>query len=151
MLAARICFSPEIAMLKYKALRWGIISIGVAVAFLAALHFASRYGNLIFATFATCFLIFVSLNPENWLRKLLDFKPLVFVGGFSYSLYLIHAPIMQILWQYPLYKLQAQPNLMVLVLILVGTPVSLLISYLFFLYCERPFLKQRGRKIVHIQ
>jgi peptidoglycan/LPS O-acetylase OafA/YrhL len=38
-----------------------------------------------------------ALRPHHWLRRVLESRALVWVGGFSYSLYLTHLPIIAIL------------------------------------------------------
>lgn len=37
------------------------------------------------------------LQPAHWLRRMLEARALVWIGGFSYSLYLTHVPILAIL------------------------------------------------------
>jgi peptidoglycan/LPS O-acetylase OafA/YrhL len=50
---------------------------------------------------AACCLLVAACRPgRNVLRDCLSWRPLAFVGGFSYSLYLIHAPLLQVAWQY---------------------------------------------------
>src|SRR6185436_3765810 len=48
----------------------------------------------------TGLLVVSSRDGSNVLRRALSWKPLVTVGAFSYSFYLIHAPLLQLLWQY---------------------------------------------------
>ena len=45
-------------------------------------------------------LILACCPGKNRLRVFLGSKPLVFVGTFAYSIYLIHAPLLQVVWQY---------------------------------------------------
>jgi peptidoglycan/LPS O-acetylase OafA/YrhL len=66
------------------------------------------------------------------LRRLLEWKPLVRIGIFSYSLYLIHAPLLEVAG----------------VLCFVAEPVIVLAAFLFFLVCERPFMTPALRKNV---
>ena len=56
-------------------------------------------------------------------------------------MYLIHAPLLQVLWQGPFAPLQMQPLAMLAALTLLGTPLILGAAYVFFLVCERPFLR----------
>lgn len=87
-------------------------------------------------------LVVVSRNERSWIRAGLSFRPLVFVGTFAYSVYLIHAPLLQILWQYPFASIHSRPLPLFAALTLVGAPVILGLSYGFFLAFERPFLKK---------
>ncbi len=86
-------------------------------------------------------------NTEiGWLNKALSWRPLVAVGTFAYSIYLIHAPLIQVIWQYLLFPLQPHPLFRLMTLFVVGTPLIVGISYLFFLVGERPFLNTHKRE-----
>ena len=74
-------------------------------------------------------------------RKVLNWRPLVLVGTFSYSFYLLHAPLLQIIWQYLLRPLKLSPFHEFLALSFAGLPAIIGISYLFHLLCERPFMR----------
>ncbi len=78
------------------------------------------------------------------LRKALESRPMAFVGSFSYSLYLIHAPLIQCVWQYLVHPLGLSRNAEFFLLFLIGTPLILACSYLFYLAFERPFLPFRS-------
>jgi peptidoglycan/LPS O-acetylase OafA/YrhL len=75
---------------------------------------------------------------RNW-REWLDVPRLVrlsaTVGLFSYSLYLIHQLVLMEMWRFWILKLPS-----ILVALLVMTPLSVACAFLFFRYCERPFL-----------
>jgi peptidoglycan/LPS O-acetylase OafA/YrhL len=87
------------------------------------------------------------MSMGRWpvLRRTLESRPLAFVGSFSYSLYLIHAPLIQLVWQYLLHPLGFSRNAEFVLLFVLGTPLILACSYLFYLGCERPFLPSRSR------
>jgi peptidoglycan/LPS O-acetylase OafA/YrhL len=87
----------------------------------------------------------MSLGRWPLLRKALESRPLAFVGTFSYSLYLIHAPLIQLVWQYLVHPLGFSRNAEFLLLFLIGTPLILACSYVFYLGCERPFLPSQSR------
>ncbi|MHC5855456.1 acyltransferase family protein [Nostoc sp.] len=92
----------------------------------------------------TLFLLVAASRPgANKVRNFLGSSPLVFIGTFSYSLYLIHAPLLQIVWQYVLHPLHLGKVFEFVLLLLVGTPLILGAAYIFFFYCERPFLNTR--------
>lgn len=74
-------------------------------------------------------------------RKVLNWQPLVLLGTFSYSFYLLHAPLLQVIWQYGLRPFKLSPLLELFVLCFAGVPVIIGLSYLFHLVCERPFMK----------
>ena len=65
------------------------------------------------------------------------------IGRFSYSLYLIHAPVLALSYA-ALRGLHLDSVITLGLVILWGVPLSLLFAYLFYLACERPFLEKRG-------
>ncbi len=79
----------------------------------------------------------------NRLHRCLSWKPLAFVGTFAYSIYLIHAPLLQVVTQYLCQPLHLEPLATFLVLALLAAPLIVGFSYLFFLVAERPFLNHR--------
>jgi peptidoglycan/LPS O-acetylase OafA/YrhL len=76
----------------------------------------------------------------------LSFKPLVFVGTFSYSVYLIHAPLLQMVWQYVLWPVHLSPVAIFAALMGPGAIAILAASYAFFRVCEEPFMRQAPAK-----
>ncbi len=104
------------------------------------------YADFFVGLWAASLLVAASNAQITWLDRVLSWRPLVFVGTFAYSIYLIHAPLLQVLWQYVFVPLQGRPVPMFLALCFVGTPLIVGVSYLFFLACERPFLNRRKRE-----
>ena len=88
---------------------------------------------------AIAFIGFV--EAPSVLPKLLSSGPVDFVGRFSYSLYLIHAPIVLAMMFHPRID---NPLLQYMAVAGVIGPVTLAIAYLFFLVFERPFLTIRS-------
>lgn len=70
-------------------------------------------------------------------------KPLVFIGGFSYSLYLCHAPLLQWIWQTFLMRSTLSDVAQFVVLLGAGGPALIGLAYVFYLAFERPFLNTR--------
>jgi peptidoglycan/LPS O-acetylase OafA/YrhL len=68
---------------------------------------------------------------------------LVWIGSFSYSLYLIHAPLIQVLWQYVFHPPGPGDTATYLLLLLIGGPLIVLAAWGFWWACERPFLNSR--------
>lgn len=76
--------------------------------------------------------------------RLLGARPLATLGGFSYSLYLVHHPVEQVVYALrPLAYAPLGPTLAWLGL--VGLPAMLLVAWLFSLAFERPYLRSRRR------
>jgi peptidoglycan/LPS O-acetylase OafA/YrhL len=88
-------------------------------------------------------LLAASRPGVNPIRTALEWRPLVWIGGFSYSLYLIHAPLVQLIWQYSLHLWGVHGLLAFLALLLVGGPLIVAASWVFWYFCERPFLNSR--------
>ena len=148
--AAHVSFSKDQAGSFYRTLPWGwlVLVTGAVSGGLIYLNW-EKVADEVFGAFGMSLLIFLSLYPEGRLRRFLDLGPLVFVGTFAYSLYLIHAPLVQILQVYVFEPLRLSPNVTCVVFLLVGTPLIVLAAYAFFLCCERPFLQKGQHVFVH--
>ncbi len=95
--------------------------------------------------FAFAALVLTSTRPKSLLTKLFSLPPLVWLGTFSYSLYLIHAPILQILWQYVAMPIGLDNEVTFIGLMTVGFVVTVVASYGFFRVFERPFMSTVAR------
>jgi peptidoglycan/LPS O-acetylase OafA/YrhL len=84
----------------------------------------------------------VITRPPGPLYRLLSAAPLARIGVFSYSLYLVHAPLQQLVWQYALLPLGLGPAATFALLAGVGCPLIIGFAYLFFLVAEQPLLRQ---------
>lgn len=104
------------------------------------------YADFFVGLWAASLMVAAANAGDGRLNRLLSSRPLVFIGTFAYSIYLIHGPLIQVIWQYVLFPLRNNPLHMFLGLSLVGTPLILGTAYLFFLACERPFLTRRKRQ-----
>ncbi|MEI8308140.1 MAG: acyltransferase [Chloroflexales bacterium] len=92
-------------------------------------------------------LLITTSRQGSWLNRFFAWKPLSFVGTFAYSIYLIHAPLLRLIWQYVLLPMNLSPIGNMALLGPVGVPLIVGLSYLFFLVAERPFLNsRRGRR-----
>jgi peptidoglycan/LPS O-acetylase OafA/YrhL len=113
-----------------------------AVASFAVIRCGSGNGLIhdVAAATATFALLQLTLDPAGAVTRFLSHPVLVRLGVFSYSLYLVHAPLVHLGWALarPLH-LSGDATLVVL---LVGcVPVIVLVSYGFHLAFERPFLR----------
>jgi peptidoglycan/LPS O-acetylase OafA/YrhL len=86
-------------------------------------------------------LVAVTRRPEDVLNRLLAWPPLAQVGLFSYSLYLIHAPLLQVAWQYMVAPFRLGPLGSFLMLVGIGGPAIVGLSRGVFLLLEQPFLR----------
>ena len=82
------------------------------------------------------------------LLRLFELKPVVALGIFSYSLYLVHAPILS-LSSLALRHGQVHGPWAVAVAVLVAVPVSVIFAYGFHLLAEKPFMQGRTVNIAN--
>lgn len=156
MFAAEISYSEEITFntlrqhLPWKTLT--VIATGNAL-IVYVLVWETRLwmmADLSAGLWAVCLLVTASLGQARWLNKVLAWKPLVSIGSFAYSLYLIHAPLLQVISQYVLEPLKLTLLENLIILFVAGTPAIVGCSFLFFLLFERPFLTKRKVANYHI-
>ena len=88
-------------------------------------------------------LVVASRQGRTRLTRALGLRPLAFVGTFSYSLYLVQAPLLQAEWQYGLRPLHLGRGANLALLSGIGIALLLGAAYLFHLAFERPFLAAR--------
>ena len=150
MLAAGIAFSERsvLARLRHHAF-WNWLTVGV---FLVLVMFTAKHPSffsarprqdLLVGLFAACLL--VASSHAGGLQKALSWKPLIAVGSFAYSLYLIHLPILQMVWQYIIHPLRLSGSAGLLLHAALGAPLCVGTAYGFHLVCERPFMSKPGK------
>jgi peptidoglycan/LPS O-acetylase OafA/YrhL len=156
MLAAHVVSSREGSFPRLKArIPWGAVAAAL-FCLVAALAWTWGVGrseerfhllDLPVGMMTMALLIKSSRTEGGVLKRILTARPLVFIGTFSYSLYLVHAPVLQILWQYVLVPLGVSREHMLVMLLTVGFLIVLGASYLVFLGAEAPILRasQRAR------
>ncbi len=117
LLAASIVFSSQSPSQLRKA-PWGRAAIAMAaVVFVLIPLIQSRtpinvcWVDYCVGLLSMSILVTAALNERGWLCNLLSWKPLAFIGTFAYSIYLIHAPLLQFFWQYLFAPIQKTPLL----------------------------------------
>jgi len=91
------------------------------------------------AATAAAMLVAASQGDGGPFRRLFALRPLVWVGTSSYSLYLIHAAVIQLFWQYVIMPLHLVGVPAFALLVGVGGPLMLLSAKLFYRWFEGPF------------
>lgn len=149
MLGAGAAYSAEPGLARLRARGpWGLAAGVFLVAFVAARELPIWQGrpvpwylrDYLVGLFSMSLMVFAATKPASITHRALAWKPLAFVGTFGYSLYLMHAPFLQVLSQYVLTPFGPPPTITFTLLILLGTPVVVMLCYGFFWFCERPFL-----------
>jgi len=93
------------------------------------------------AVAALCYVL--TTTEEGSICSVLSWRPLVALGTFSYSLYLMHHPIQQVVFvNRPAFVSGELASL--LYLVIVGLPIILLGTWLFHMAFERPFMPRRA-------
>ena len=161
LLAFRETTSQKQAYLKVG--RWALLLSAAATAVLLCLYPISAqsqdvyFGKLplidpIAGVCVASFLFLLKASDHqgfaNSVRTFLSWRPLVFIGTFSYSLYLIHLPILDIVRitvdRLPFAAHHA--NLQLALIALIGLPLVLVGAYVFHLLFERPFMNPKALK-----
>lgn len=149
MAAADIGFSQKPKLIAMRnSLRWDILAIFfIVVAFFAEwkqIGLDIWIGQSFCGLAATCLFIYctkllVEGRQLPYCLRLFEHPWVVALGGFSYSLYLIHGPVL-VLLRYFLFNLSMSSSIFAAASYLLGAAMSLLIAYGFHLIFERPFI-----------
>lgn len=155
MAAADIGFSqkPKLVAIR-NSLPWGRLAIiFTCIAFITewrqlGLHIwiNQSFAGLAFAC------LFISLTKSivegkqpSLVLQILQHPWAIALGTFSYSLYLTHAPVL-VFVRYFLFYLPISPDMFAAASYLLGTVISLIIAYWFYLFFERPFMSSFLKK-----
>jgi len=120
--------------------------LAYASAALVILGFAENWGPIAIETFVACFsasmlALGARRGRKSVLVRTLAWRPLAIIGTFSFSLYLIHDPLLQTLSIYhPQWVQNSTQNLMYLVFI--GVPAAIFFSFLFALVFEGKYVRK---------
>ena len=135
-----------------SARRWGWLAAVAAMALVVLCLVLGTEGSIaqiywldyVIGAAVAALLAYLAGSPPGRLRRALEGRSLVGIGQFSYSLYLVHAPLLLVAWLYIVEPL-GLPGLASLALMtfIVG-PVILVLGYLFHLGVEKPFLLHRS-------
>ncbi len=165
MAAADLNFSSQPAPVRWRnGVPWGGLSAGLlAVLVLVSLKHSSwpeavAFKDILVGAATACLLVACTRSltrrhetatdqrPEtrghgSLALRLMESSPAVRLGTFSYSLYLVHAPVLA-LCQSALRPLHVSPTAGLCLILAGGVPLALLVSYLFHLAFEKPFLSR---------
>ncbi|MGH7270993.1 MAG: acyltransferase family protein, partial [Polyangiaceae bacterium] len=157
-LAAYVARSSEGGYVRLRArIPWGLLALGA----LGCVGVMSRVWGFAVATerfhlldlptaiAAMCLLVSTSKpeGPMPPIGRCLAWRPLAWIGTFSYSVYLVHAPLLQILWQYVLHPAGLGCGATFIALMGPGAVAVLVVSYGFFKICEEPFMRPAGARV----
>jgi peptidoglycan/LPS O-acetylase OafA/YrhL len=101
--------------------------------------------DLIFGVAVACQLAVMLSTGPGRARRVLTSRAALWLGLLSYSIYLVHDPVVGVLSRYVIDPLALPPLADFAVFLVVGLPVVLAVCYGFHLLFEAPFLHHRGR------
>lgn len=102
-----------------------------------------EFSDVLFGCWSLALLILISGDKVPIIKRALSIRPLVFVGTFAFSIYLIHAPLIQLIWQYIINPIRLSEVASYYLMVFVGTPLIVLASYLFYRLFELPFMNHK--------
>jgi peptidoglycan/LPS O-acetylase OafA/YrhL len=153
MLVADFLFiNSDLNIILREEIPWNELALFALLLALPAYQFFSVTGqswifaDILVGIFSCSLLMIVFLGRLKPLNYFLNSSFLVKLGGFSYSLYLLHMPCLQIFIHYVIRPLGVNPVINLSILMVAAIPASLIVSYVFFLCCERPFLSQNAKR-----
>lgn len=135
-----------------SAKRWGTAAMLSLTAMLAigALwpayfeHSMEWAADPLVAMTAMCALVHATASPTSIVRRLFEHRWFTVLGGFSYSLYVVHGPLVAamdtVLARWTTLGIPAA----LLLMLLVGVPAIVAFAYVFSLAFERPFMRRAG-------
>lgn len=150
MAACSAAFSKEEAWVRWsRRVPWALLGTVIALATVVACYRAAvvplRTMDLPIALSAASYLIAASVSDGSLVRRFLSVRPLVSVGKFAYSLYLVHLPAIWITAELFATRFDRDSNTLFYGLLAIGLPFSVLFSYGFYLIGERPFVRSAAR------
>jgi peptidoglycan/LPS O-acetylase OafA/YrhL len=135
------------------AVPWLWLALGFAVLTFLGLRYIATPLHLVrqdwfdYTAGAATALLLVGLSdrPRHLLRRALEFRPLPAIGLFSYSLYLVHAPLLAVAWRYGVSRLSLHPSERLAVLVIVVLPLIIGCAWIFSKLTEKPATRLRRR------
>jgi peptidoglycan/LPS O-acetylase OafA/YrhL len=82
----------------------------------------------------------LALNSEGFIARALNWRWLAAIGVFSYSIYLVHAPLLHLSW-FSLRQFGLSDDLNFVLLVAVCLPLIVIGAYYFHCVFERPFMR----------
>ena len=152
MVAAAVTTSGDKSKSSFLNYSWTLILVITVLIFVLFKLFSRTYladhfvlsdkiTDILFGLVSSALIIYCFKRELVYKKSVLfSWRPVVFLGSFAYSVYLFHAPLLQLLTQYALSPLHLSSYSSVLILMIPGTAVILGIIYVLFLFCELPFL-----------
>ncbi len=141
MLGAELAFS-----LRYK--RW--IGPAVLLSLLGYLLTDRVVRDIFVGLFTGLLMAFLTQHREHWGNRALGWKPLAWIGTFSYSIYLLHSfpqvLVHRLAFSASIKSLTESRPAMLALMVFAVSPIAIAASYGFHLLFERPFMSKTREK-----
>lgn len=146
--AAHLSFSADHRLYTYRhRIPWALLAICFAACAIAMCIMLPEdrwtrswpIADGVCGAATVCVLVHLNSDPPHQVMQIIEWRPLVRLGEFSYSLYLVHAPVLQLVWL-GLYKFWPW-TISNVTYVFISVPVCLGCSWLFHLAFERPFMR----------
>ncbi len=161
MAGAELSFSTSIGKIPFRNHNlWGVCSLGlILIAHFAKFRVHSEWiflvmSNVVIGLATMCLLnycaialLYSDLKTLPIVVRFLQAKPCVVLGSFSYSLYLIHGPVLALVY-FSMRPLHFSERAMAETFLFTAVPISVVSAYLFYLAFEKPFLAKRTQKAI---
>lgn len=102
------------------------------------------YVDIFFGGCVASLLCLLQLGAGQRAQRALSWRPMLALGRMSYSLYLVHAPLVIVLYKYIFGRLAAPPVARFGLFIVAGVPSLVAVSYAFHVVFEAPFMNHRN-------
>ena len=146
MLAATIAHSPAWEYAANEVSWWTLAALSLLA--MATLGRSNPNEILDLPFGVACVAVLVALSKPCRAQSWLEHPWLVALGGFSYSLYLVHAPLQHLAVEQVFGPLGMKPALEFPAMVLIVDPAIIAIAYAFHRAFERPFLPSRWTRTV---
>ncbi|WP_348262105.1 acyltransferase [Telmatobacter sp. DSM 110680] len=137
MYAAEVAVGPRRILFVWMGCAAGLLMLGMFFVVPALQRFA--LSDVVVGVVSMCLLITCGHWPNNPLARVASSKPIVRIGKFSYSLYLVHFPVQQVLWKYVVFPMKLGQVTTFGIMATAGTGLIIIFAYGFYLLFERPF------------
>lgn len=168
MAAASLTLSRDPAVCRWRERRWPWVAAMVVPTFVVwcILSFRPQWTwydgeaeligeavvpmDMLWGVAVASFLVFtgsriVSGAAARWsLVRLLESRPAVALGACSYSVYLVHMPLIKLVWA-GVKEQGLSRSVNYLLMLMIAVPLTLVVGYVFYRLFERPFLGRRTR------
>ncbi len=143
MCAARVIAERNfpLSMAANKFLRWILWFVCIAAVIVVYRGSGGSLGRNCSSAVGSACLLILAADSSSWLHRLLSHRYLSRLGAFSYSFYLIHAPVLTLV-NAIFSSLHLKPDTSFMGFFIVGLPTLILTSYCFHLAFEKPFMSK---------